>query len=110
MQKKLSEQRPYQDRLSPVRVNFHLGQPTRIAFNDRDVREGEDEALAPSLSRHVIAAPPFKRYRPDLIVKYAAALKKVAANYKQLLAGDTDKTEGGRWHGKENADIQQKKN
>ena len=88
---------------------FHMGKPTRIAFNDRDVREGEDEALAISVQRESIGAPPFKRYMPELIAKAAAAIRKVADNYKLLLEGDTDKDAGGLWYGKKNEDIQQKK-
>ena len=87
---------------------FNTGKPSRIAFSDRDVRE-DDKYLAPSDEIYNISAPWFKHFDKEWIDLFAAAYKKVAENYKDLLEGDTDKTQGGRWHGAENAADQQKK-
>ena len=41
----------------------------------------------------------FKRYRPELIEEYAQAFRKVAENYKELLAEDPgDPPDLGGWH------------
>lgn len=88
---------------------YHTGKPSRIAFSDRDVRE-DDTYLSPSESMFNISAPWFKHFDKEWIDKYIEAYKKVADNYKDLLEGDDDKVQGGRWHGAENAANQQKKN
>ncbi len=85
---------------------FNLGKPGRIAFNDRDVRE-DDRYLAPSDEKYCISAPWFKHCDKEWIDSYVAVYKKVADNYKELLDGDDDKTQGGRWHGLDNAADQQ---
>lgn len=87
---------------------YNIGKPSRIAFSERDVRE-DDKYLAPSDSIFSISAPWFKHKDKKWIDMYVDAYKKVAANYKDLLDGDIDKTQGGRWHGSENASNQQKK-
>ena len=53
--------------------------------------------------------PWFKHLDKEWIEKYAGVFKKVIENYEQLLEGDLDKTQGGHWHGNENAADQQKK-
>lgn len=80
----------------------HLGKPTRIAFHDRDVRE-DDAALKPSESRYCFQIPWFKHYEPEVIEKYASVFRKVIENHEQLLEGDIDRLQGGRWFGMENA-------
>jgi dTDP-4-amino-4,6-dideoxygalactose transaminase len=85
---------------------FNLGKPGRIAFSDRDVRE-DDKYLAPSDEKYCISAPWFKHYDKEWIDRYAAVYKKVADNYRELLEDDVDKTQGGRWHGADNAADQQ---
>lgn len=87
---------------------FGIGKPSRIAFNDRDVRE-DDKALAPSDNLYNVSAPWFKNLDKEWIDKFVEVYKKVAENYKDLLEGDDDKIQGGRWHGAENAENQQKK-
>ncbi len=87
---------------------FHTGKPGRIAFADRDVRE-DDKYLKPSEEKYCIGMPWFKKYDKEWIDLYASAIKKVVENYEELLEGDVDKTQGGRWHGNENAADQQKK-
>lgn len=85
-----------------------LGKPGRIAFSDRDVRE-DDKYLKKSEEKQCFTVPPFKKYDKEWIELYAAAYRKVVENYEDLLEGDTDKVSGGRWHGAENTDDQQKK-
>jgi len=85
--------------------------PTRIAFAERDMRD-EDDLCAPSLNRHCVGVPWFKHFDEESkrwIEKYAECFKKVAANYKDLLEGDTDKASGGRWYGTENEEPALKK-
>ncbi len=80
---------------------FNLGKPSRIAFNDRDVRE-DDQYLRRSEEVECFSVPWFKHFDKEWIEKYAAALRKVVENYEQLLESDKDKTQGGRWYGAEN--------
>ena len=44
-----------------------------------------------------------KEYYKEWIEKYAAAFRKVAENYEQLLSEDEKNTQGGRWYGMDNA-------
>ena len=87
---------------------FGTEKPSRIAFADRDVRE-DDKYLKPSEEKYCFSVPWFKKYDKEWIETYANVFKKVVANYQQLLDGDLDKTQGGRWHGSDNAAEQQKK-
>lgn len=80
---------------------FNLGKPSRIAFNDRDVRE-DDHLCEPSERRYCFSAPWFKHYDKEWIERYAAAFRKVIENYEQLLVSDGDDGQGGRWYGTEN--------
>ena len=52
--------------------------------------------------------PWFKKFDKEWIEAYASVYKKVVENYTELIEGDTDKSQGGRWHGSENAADQQK--
>ncbi len=76
------------------------GKPTRIAFTDRDVRELDkdlDESV--KIGAQTYPIPWFKHYRPEIIEQYANAFKKVALNYKELLADDPGDPESlGHWH------------
>ena len=83
---------------------FNTKLPTRIANAVRDVCK-EDDLCAPSLEIQCISVPWFKHFDDESkmwIEKYAAAFRKVAENYKDLLEGDTNKVSGGRWFGTEN--------
>ena len=82
--------------------------PSRIAFSDRDVRL-DDDKCAPSEYIECVSVPRFIKFNKEWIEKYAEVYKKVCDNYQDLLEGDEDKTSGGRWHGTENAEDQQKK-
>ena len=76
------------------------GKPTRIAHADRDLRQApgslpvtEARRAAWSGSRGSSTA------RPDLIDEYAAAYRKAALGFRDLLAGDQgDPPDVGGWH------------
>lgn len=77
------------------------GKPSRIAFDDRDVRE-LDDPLKSAVEKYCFSVPWFKHFDKEWIEKYAAAYRKVAENYEQLLEEDRTKAQGGRWFGLEN--------
>lgn len=79
-----------------------LGKPTRIAFAHRDVRE-LDKALTASEQIQCGRIPWFKHFCPEWLDLYAAAFRKVAENYEQLLPlQNQEKIAGGQWYGKVN--------
>ena len=80
---------------------FRIGKPSRIAFNDRDVRE-DDKLLAPSESRFCFSVPWFKVFDKEWIDAYAACFRTVIGNHEQLLGKDIPDGSGGRWYGFEN--------
>jgi len=80
----------------------HNGKPSRIAYNDRDVRL-DDEKCKPSESICCFSVPWFKHFDKEWIEAYAAAFRKVIENHEQLLESDTDKAQSGRWYGSTNA-------
>ena len=62
------------------------GKPTRIAFSDRDLRQGPGSLpVTESLPQRMYSIPWFKRYRPAFIEQCAQAYRKVAENADQLL-------------------------
>ena len=76
---------------------LNYDKPARVAFTDRDVRK-LDEGITVSQHVQIYSIPWFKHYMPECIEMYANAFKKVALNYKELLAGDEKRgTESGRW-------------
>jgi len=81
----------------------YLGQggPTRIAYTDRDVRE-LDKGLTTSETVRCICLPVFRKFYPELIDRYAEAIKTVLENYEQLLPGDDGVDNSGQWFGKVN--------
>jgi len=81
---------------------FGIGKPERIAFSDRDVR-ADDVLLKPSEEKYCFSVPRFVFCMEEEIASYAAAYRKVAENYEQLLESDRKDHQGGRWHGAENA-------
>ena len=80
----------------------HSGVPTRIAYNEYDVRQ-DDDKCKPSEEIYCFMAPWFKHFDKEWIEKYASIFRKVVENHEQLLEDDADKSQGGRWHGMENA-------
>jgi len=78
------------------------GQPSRIVFNDRDVRE-DDDLCKRSADIACFSLPWFRHFDKEWIDKYAAAFRKVVENHEQLLEKDDKLAQGGRWYGTENA-------
>ena len=65
---------------------FNQGQPTAIAFGQRDVRQGPGSLpVSESTEQSVIGVPWFKYDRPEIIEQYAQAYRKVAQHAEQLL-------------------------
>jgi dTDP-4-amino-4,6-dideoxygalactose transaminase len=67
------------------------GRPTRIANSPKgiDVREPPGSLpVAEGIQERVFRIPWFRRYRPQVIVEHAAAYRKVAENYGDLVRGD----------------------
>ncbi|QSH41016.1 DegT/DnrJ/EryC1/StrS family aminotransferase [Lentisphaerota bacterium ZTH] len=84
---------------STVDVYGH-GKPTQSAFMPEgiDNRQAEsDLPVASVINDKTYSVPWFKHFRKDIIEQHADAFKKVAANYQDLLPGDTDKDTGGSW-------------
>ena len=81
---------------------YNEGVPSRIVYNDRDVRE-DDDKCKPSESIFCFTVPWFKHFDKEWIEKYAAIFRKVVENHEQLLDTDSKDGQGGRWYGTENA-------
>lgn len=79
---------------------YNDGKPTRIAFENKDVREMDNDLLvAENIGKKTYSIPWFKHYEPEIIEQYANAFKKVCMNYKELLADDSgDPEKLGGWH------------
>ncbi len=80
----------------------HEGAPSRIVYNDRDVRL-DDDLCRPSERIECFSVPWFKHFDKVWIDRFAAAFKKVIDNHEQLLEHDAGEGQGGRWYGTENA-------
>tara|TARA_B100001250_G_C19809122_1_gene794928 strand:- start:1903 stop:3171 length:1269 start_codon:yes stop_codon:yes gene_type:complete len=62
------------------------GRPTRIAFSDRDLRQGLGSLpITESLPEKCLSVPWFKHYRPEVIDEYVGAFRKVASRFEDLL-------------------------
>ncbi len=62
------------------------GKPTRIAFSDRDLRQGEGSLpVTESLPGRCLSIPWFKHFRPEVIDAYVGAFRKVAERAEELL-------------------------
>ena len=62
------------------------GRPTRIAFSDRDLRQGLGSLpITESLPEKCLSVPWFKHYRPEVIDEYVKAFRKVASRFEDLL-------------------------
>jgi dTDP-4-amino-4,6-dideoxygalactose transaminase len=81
----------------------HIGKPSRMAYNDRDM-VAEDALCNPSLEKYCFSIPWFKHMDKEWIERYAAAYRKVAENYRELLEVDDGKnvTANGSWFGPSN--------
>lgn len=76
------------------------GKPTRIANADRDLRQPRGSLpVSEAIMGRVCSIPWFKKYSPGVIKQFAAAYKKAALNYRDLLDGDPgNPQEMGRWN------------
>ena len=79
----------------------HAGRPTRTAHSDRDLC-AEDHLCDPSLEKYCFSVPRFNFLDEEIVARFAAGYRKVAENHEQLLEGDENKAQGGRWYGSEN--------
>ena len=62
------------------------GRPTRIAFSDRDLRQGLGSLpVTESLPQKCLSVPWFKHYRPEVIDEYVKAFRKVASKCEDLV-------------------------
>ena len=62
------------------------GRPTRIAFSDRDLRQGLGSLpITESLPEKCLSVPWFKHFRPEVIDEYVKAFRKVASRFEDLL-------------------------
>lgn len=65
---------------------FSHGQPTALAFGQRDVRQGPGTLpVSEGLAQRVLGVPRFIHDEPELISQYAAAYRKVAENASVLM-------------------------
>lgn len=72
---------------------YSHGVPTRIANSTYDLRQPVGSLpISERINEHTLTVPWFKHYRPAIIEEHAAAFRKVAENYEQLLEGDTATT------------------
>jgi dTDP-4-amino-4,6-dideoxygalactose transaminase len=61
------------------------GKPTRIAFSDRDLRQGVGSLpITESLPGRCLSIPWFKHFRTEVIDAYVAAFRKVAERADEL--------------------------
>jgi len=78
------------------------GKPTRIANLPDGIEislRNKDFPVGIEINNRVFMIPWFKHYKPKIIEKYAAAFRKVAENFNDLLEGDTQlDSEGGYSH------------
>jgi dTDP-4-amino-4,6-dideoxygalactose transaminase len=65
---------------------YRDGKPTRIAFSNRDVRQGPGSLpVSEALAERIFGIPWFKKDKPEQIERFALAYRKVAENAKKLL-------------------------
>ncbi|MFK7691391.1 DegT/DnrJ/EryC1/StrS family aminotransferase [Paenibacillus sp. HJGM_3] len=76
------------------------GKPTIIANASRDLRQPKGSLpVSESVAARTYSLPWFKHYRPEIIDQYAAAFRKAALQYEELLPGDPGNPEKmGGWN------------
>jgi dTDP-4-amino-4,6-dideoxygalactose transaminase len=76
------------------------GKPTRIANSTRDLRQPAGSLpVSEGIGARTYTIPWFKHYQPELIAEYAAAFRKAAEHYQELLAEDPGNPPHlGGWH------------
>jgi len=79
---------------------YNAGAPTRIANANKDVREMDDDLeVSNNIGKYTLMIPMFRKFDKEVVEQCAAAFKKVAENYKDLLEGDQGDPETlGGWH------------
>jgi dTDP-4-amino-4,6-dideoxygalactose transaminase len=80
---------------------YGAGKPTNIANlpDGVDIRQGPGALpVTDGIQTKVLYIPSFKHFRKELIEEHAAAYRKVAENYQELLPGDIDyDAVNGKW-------------
>lgn len=76
------------------------GRPTRLTTGRRDPRQAPGSLpVTEQMNARVYSIPWFKYYRPAIIAEHAAAFRKVAEGYRELLAQDPGNPPSiGGWH------------
>ena len=77
---------------------YGQGRPTRVANLPAGLEVSEIQESLPvteAVNKQVFFMPWFKHFWPETIQEFAAAYKKVAQNYKELLEGDAKTVEAG---------------
>ena len=72
---------------------YNHGKPTNSANLPDGIENREDQQnlpIASGLSQRILRFPYMKHFDKELIDQYVAAIKKVCANYEDLLPGDAD--------------------
>jgi len=80
---------------------YNHGRPTNSANLPEGVENREDKQYFPvasKLSQRIFKLPYMKHFDKELIDQYIAAIKKVCANYSDLLEGDTDVDVKASWN------------
>lgn len=76
---------------------YNEGKSTRNAHSDRDLRQLSGSLpVTEAANSRTFGIPWFKKFRPEQIAEYAAAIRKVVENYEELLEGDTQEIASGR--------------
>ncbi|MBN1671491.1 MAG: DegT/DnrJ/EryC1/StrS family aminotransferase [Kiritimatiellae bacterium] len=76
------------------------GKPTRIANANRDLRQPRGSLpVSETIAEICFSIPWFKHYRPTIIEEHAAAFRKAAEGYEELLKDDKGNSpDMGGWH------------
>ena len=80
---------------------YNHGRPTNSANLPEGVENRQDQQDLPvsaKLSQRIFQLPYMKHFNKELIDQYIAAMKKVCANYADLLEGDTDTDVQDSWN------------
>jgi dTDP-4-amino-4,6-dideoxygalactose transaminase len=75
---------------------YNHGRPTNSANLPAGIENRENQKelpVASKLSQRIFRVPYMKHFDKDLLDQYIAAIKKVCANYADLLPGDTDSSD-----------------
>ena len=76
---------------------YKHGKPTNSAYLPKTPVPTQSLPVAEGIQVRTFAIPGFKHFRKKIIKEHAEAFKKVAENYKELLAGDKGNNLSGKW-------------